>query len=80
MRATQKAEGTPFLARLAYLREEMRGYKAKELARCDDLGFLPISGKVPRVSSQQIVGAGRIGAFKKYVVAWIARDLGAAPE
>lgn len=63
------------MSTLRNLREEMRRYKAEELARRNDLGLLPKPRKVPRVSSHQIIRTSRIGALKEYVIARIARHL-----
>ena len=57
------------------LGEQMRRHNANEFARRDYLCPFPKSGKVADVSRNQIVGASRIGALNKYVVAGIARDL-----
>ena len=60
------------------LRDEMWRYQANELAQRDDLGLLPKLRKMPRVSSQEIIRAGSVSAFKEYVVAWVTRNLKAS--
>src|SRR6267378_6903802 len=79
-RATRQAKTTPTSHEhpvgklLVALRDEMRRYKANELAGRDDLGLLPKPRKMPRVSSHEIIRAGGISAFEEYVVVGVASN------
>ena len=51
--------------------QQVRGDDVDQLTRGDDLGCLPVGGVMPRVSGDQIIGAGGVGAFKEFVVVGI---------
>ena len=55
--------------------EEMRGDEAEEVAGSDDFRIHPKAGKVAGVSGNEVIGASRIGTFKKDVVVRIGGDL-----
>ena len=48
-------------------------HDADKFARGYDFGLLPELRKMPVVAGDQIIGAGRIGAFEKDVVVGVAR-------
>lgn len=56
-------------------REEMGRDDSEELPRGDELGPLPKAWKVTGVSGDEVIGAGRVGAFEEDVVAWVTSDL-----
>jgi hypothetical protein len=55
--------------------DKVRGYDADEFAGCDDLGLLPELWKMPLVTGDEVIGAGRVGTFQELVVVRILRNL-----
>jgi hypothetical protein len=51
----------------------MRCHEVDELPRCDHLGLLPEGGKMSSIPGHQIVGAGAIDAFQKFVIVGVLR-------
>ena len=53
-------------------------YKADELARCNDLGLLPVLRKMPTISGDQVIRTSFVGAFQKYIVVRVTAYIQAA--
>src|SRR5207302_6246065 len=57
------------------LPDQMRGHNADEFPGSNNFGCLPKPWKLTDLPGDQVVRASGIGAFQKYIVAGIARDL-----
>ena len=53
----------------------MRPDDADEFAGSDDFSFLPELWEMPRITGDQVVCTGGVGAFNKNVIGRVGRDL-----
>ena len=48
---------------------------ADEFAGADDFGFLPKVWEMALIAGDQVIGAGRVGAFEENIIARVGSDL-----
>jgi hypothetical protein len=53
----------------------MRADDADEFARGDDFGFLPELWEMALIASDQVIGAGGVGAFEENIIGGVGSDL-----